>query len=118
MPNFTQKLEVDYYLAMPLDADKRCILQYSPLIMFVVLASNVTKLICMIVLLTFFREPILATIGDGIASFMARPDETADKPIYHDAYGNPNGVIPRWRKLNFKWWHAISRRRRLASLTP
>ncbi|KAK8254497.1 hypothetical protein HDK77DRAFT_350889, partial [Phyllosticta capitalensis] len=49
-------------------------LRISLLFMLIVIAFNFLKLIIMLSILVFDTEPRLATIGDGIASFLNKPD--------------------------------------------
>lgn len=56
-----------------------CQLQYVSYIIYVVVICNVVKFLCMCAAARFLwnlNEPILATIGDAVSSFLESPDET------------------------------------------
>ena len=69
-----QQYEIDYCLSQPTDLGGTCKLQYSSIIMICVVIANTVKFCCIVFLLRTQFEPVLATIGDGIASFLERPD--------------------------------------------
>ena len=57
---------------------QRCTLQYVSYLLGAVVACNIIKVICMIAaafLLWDLDEPIFATVGDAVASYLERPDE-------------------------------------------
>lgn len=73
---------IDYCLVKPVEFNVGCQLQYSLVIMLIVLACNAIKVVCILVFLFTSKEPVIATIGDGIASFLARPDmHTKHRPF-------------------------------------
>ncbi|KAH8751875.1 hypothetical protein BGZ57DRAFT_774608, partial [Hyaloscypha finlandica] len=73
---------IDYCLAQQTDLSGKCQLQCSLVIMISVLIANAIKLTCMIFILRPHLEPILATIGDGTASFLERLDPfNVDRPF-------------------------------------
>ncbi|CAG8961895.1 hypothetical protein HYFRA_00013695 [Hymenoscyphus fraxineus] len=135
----TTEWPIDYCLADRTNLGGECQLQYSFVVMACVVAANVIKLVCMVIVLKTQREPVLATIGDGIASFLERPDRfTADTPFLsrtearmfkytgeksHTGASLSKGVSlkgkPRkWktRKFALRWWEAPSWRRRCITL--
>ncbi|KAH8591808.1 hypothetical protein B0O99DRAFT_631704 [Bisporella sp. PMI_857] len=65
---------IDYCLSRPTDIGSMCQLQYSLIIMITVLIANMTKFGVIFYFLWSSHEPVLATIGDGIASYLERPD--------------------------------------------
>lgn len=64
--------EIEYCLTT--DAEHECQLKYSPLILYIAIACNVVKLASISACLLLSREPIFATIGDAVDSFLRRPD--------------------------------------------
>lgn len=67
--------EIDYCLTT--EADHECQLKYSPLILYIALACNVLKIGSILGCLLLSREPILATIGDAVDSFLRHPDQAS-----------------------------------------
>ncbi|PMD21179.1 hypothetical protein NA56DRAFT_133898 [Hyaloscypha hepaticicola] len=116
---------IDYCLAQGTDIPGKYQLQYSLIIMICVLVANAIKLTCMILILSTHLEPAVTTIGDGIASFLQRPDLfTVDRPFLNRqqarrfkklGVGGPD----RWRKPRFtlRWWNAPSLPRWIITLT-
>jgi hypothetical protein len=74
--NSTNQYPIDYCLANKADFGGQCQLQYSVIIMFCVILANIVKLACMTTVLITQHEPVMATVGDCIASFLETPDET------------------------------------------
>jgi hypothetical protein len=120
----SEEWPIDYCLAQQTDLSGKCQLQYSLVIMICVLVANAIKLSCMIFILRTHLEPVLATIGDAIASFLEHPDPfTVNRPFMdrqqarrfkpHDVGGEV-----RWNKPKFalRWWNAPSRPRWLITL--
>jgi hypothetical protein len=78
----TQDWEIDYCLSQPLNLGGHCQLQYSLIIMLCVLTANFIKMTCILLALHLHFEPVLATLGDAISSFLANPDPyTAGRPF-------------------------------------
>lgn len=108
--------EIDYCLAQKTNIAGKCQLQYSFVIMVFVLVANAVKLSCIIYFLLTNLQPVLATVGDGIASFLERPDPfTADTPFLDRGQarqfrsGRKSGPV-RWQKpkMRLRWWNAPS----------
>jgi len=55
---------------------EHCRLQFSTSIMYAVIIMNLLKVVVMIVSLSWRSEPALVTVGDGLASFLEKPDAT------------------------------------------
>jgi hypothetical protein len=70
-----EQYQIDHCLAT--NAGHLCQLQYCQLILSVAIACNVVKFSSIFLYLIFYREPILATVGDGAASFLCAPDWTS-----------------------------------------
>jgi hypothetical protein len=121
----SEEWPIDYCLAQQTDLSGKCQLQYSFVIMISVLIANAIKLTCMIFILRTHLEPILATIGDGIASFLERPDPfTVGRHFLNrqQARRFKNigvGGKVRWYMPRFalRWWNAPSRPRWYITLT-
>jgi hypothetical protein len=64
--------EIDHCYSHPVE--EQCTLQYSFIILLVVISCDVLKLVAMISTLIWVSEKPLAIVGDAIASFMERPD--------------------------------------------
>lgn len=56
--------------------DRPCSLKYDERLLIVVVVANAVKVAAMIATLLQSRRPALVTIGDGLASFLERPDAT------------------------------------------
>lgn len=67
--------EIDYCLTT--NADHECQLKYSPMILYIALVCNVVKLASILGCLLLSQEPIFATIGDAVNSFLRHPDEAS-----------------------------------------
>jgi hypothetical protein len=120
----TEQWPVDYCLAQRTDLSGLCQLQYSLIIMIIVLIANSIKLSCIMFLLWTHMEPILATIGDGIASFLERPDRiTAFRPFLDRSAARKFNRLEekrtpvRWSPKQLRWWHAPSTTRWVLTLT-
>lgn len=56
-----------------------CQLRFVPFILYTVIVCNAVKFLCMCIVAKYLSnldEPILATIGDAVASFLDQPDAT------------------------------------------
>lgn len=58
---------------------ERCRLRFSVIIMSIVIGCNLTKTICMLLILRRQRSQPLTTLGDAIESFLLRPDSTTEQ---------------------------------------
>jgi len=112
----TQEYPIDYCLSQPTDVGGQCQLQYSLVIMICVLIANAVKFACILCLFWTQYEPVLATIGDGIASFLERPDPmTIERPFLTRNEARKFDIAAkrqpvRWQrpKKVLRWWHAPS----------
>jgi hypothetical protein len=116
----TPEYEIDYCLSSATNIGGKCQLQYS-LIMTCVIIANTVKLICIMCFLCTQSEPVLATIGDEIASFLEQPDLfTAEQPFLSRDNANSDLQLlgrlaatrqpARWQKTKraLRWWQAPS----------
>jgi hypothetical protein len=67
-----KNFSVDYCLIQ--SAPEQCTLEYSLIILLVVMGCDVLKLVAMVSTLLWVAEQPLATVGDSIASFLEKPD--------------------------------------------
>lgn len=68
---------IDYCLARKIE--EHCKLQFSLIIMIIVILCNIVKMICMIVTVWMERVATFVTLGDAVSSFLDDPDSfTAD----------------------------------------
>ena len=66
------QVQIQYCLSVREEA--RCKLQFSPVIMTVIIICNLTKTVCMITVAWKQDPEPLVTLGDAISSFLDRPD--------------------------------------------
>jgi len=71
--NFT----INYCLAQK-EYNQGCHIDFSPIMMIIVIISNTVKVICLVIIARKFRVnyPALLTTGDAVQSFLERPDDT------------------------------------------
>lgn len=65
-------LPVEYCLSK--SVEERCRLQFSLVIMGIVIGCNLAKIICMVLTLWYHKSQPLVTLGDAISSFLDHPD--------------------------------------------
>ena len=70
------KIAVDYCLSVPVE--ERCRLQFSLVIMVIVIFCNFVKATCMFLTLLYHKSQPLVTLGDAIASFLQHRDPTTE----------------------------------------
>lgn len=115
---------IDYCLSQVTDLGGMCKLQYSLVIMICVIIANIIKFGVILYFLRSTHEPVLATIGDGIATFLERPDPiTANSPFLDRAAARkfnldlaPPSAPYRERTNTLRWWHGPSLTRWLVTL--
>ena len=73
---------IQYCLSQPVEG--HCTLQFSILIITIVLVCNVTKLACMMMLLLRQQAKPLVTLGDTVESFLETPDPTTENMCLAD----------------------------------
>ena len=78
-------LPIQYCLSQKVDG--HCTLQFSLLIIIIVIFCNITKLACMVMLLLCRQAKPLVTLGDAVESFLATPDVTTDHMCLTDKSG-------------------------------
>lgn len=95
---------------------EHCKLQFSLVIMIVVIVCNLIKTICMSIIAWKQDPEPLVTLGDAIASFLDRPDVKSEgncvvgkTPLQAIKFWGP--LISRWDLKRLRWFRAASRRR-------
>lgn len=105
-----------------------CELRFVPAFSFVVIVCNAIKVFCMFVASNKSREELLLTVGDGVSSFLDRPDlHTAGHCLLSKTnisqWSRP-GIWARWKRREYdlytkhtvprvlpgrkRWWQAVS----------
>lgn len=90
--NAPSGLSVGYCYSNPVE--ERCRLQFSLVIMGIVIGCNLVKTICMVLTLWYHRSQPLVTLGDAMASFLDHPDPTTENMCLANKYSfarNKNG---------------------------
>lgn len=71
-----QTYPIEHCLTVPMD--ESCQLVFSPPICLIVIGCNLIKLICTLLAARDGRKDVFLTIGDAVASYLARPDSTTE----------------------------------------
>ena len=107
------KFAVDHCLSKPVE--ERCRLQFSVVIMIVVIICNLIKTICMLLTLFYHRLQPLVTLGDAISSFLENRDPTTANmclvgktSFLQGSWGFHSGT---WESYRHFWFSAASQRR-------
>jgi hypothetical protein len=111
-----ERWEIDYCLSQQTELGGQCKLQYSLIIMICVLIANSIKFAVIFYFLRTSVEPVLATIGDGISTFLERPDiTTAERPFLSRKGARNFRHSPAPARVQYqhptrplRWWHAPS----------
>ena len=96
--------------------EEHCKLQFSLVIMIVVVISNLIKTVCMSMIVWKQDSEPLVTLGDAIASFLDRPDMTtkgnciAGKTRFEDGR-SWDLMLSGWYLKRLRWFRAASKRR-------
>jgi len=77
-------LSIEYCLSDSIE--ERCRLQFSLVIMGIVIGCNLMKTICMVLTLWYHRSQPLVTLGDALASFLDHPDPTTQNMCLANKY--------------------------------
>ena len=73
---YSHAFPIQYCLSQPVEG--YCTLQFSFLIITIVIVCNIMKLACMMMLLLRQQAKPLVTLGDAVESFLATPDPTTE----------------------------------------
>lgn len=90
--------EIDHCLSSD-SALMQCRLQYSSVILYSVVACNTIKFLAILLHLLYAKEPIMATVGDAVASFLRHPDPaTSGKCLFtkHTSEADIYGSLIQW----------------------
>jgi hypothetical protein len=103
---------IDYCLSR--EWPEKCKVQFSLIILCVVIAGNCIKATCMLATLYVDIEG-LVTIGDAISSFLKTPDETTvgmcivnRRTIAKASWKEPSRVATCWKTSRHFWFQALS----------
>ena len=96
--------------------EEHCKLQFSLVIMIVVIICNLIKTICMSIIAWKQDSEPLVTLGDAIASFLDRPDVTTEGNCIvgknrFEQSRNWRLLLSRWDPKRLRWFRAASQRR-------
>ena len=107
------KFAVDHCLSKPVE--ERCRLQFSVVIMCIVIGCNLVKTICMLLTLLYHRSQPLVTLGDAVSSFLENRDPTTENMCLANktSFINGNwGFYPgTWQLHRHFWFSAASPKR-------
>lgn len=90
--------EIDHCLVS--EALFQCQLEYSSSALYAVVACNAVKFLAILLHLVFAREPIFATCGDAVSSFLAFPDDTTKGDCLYSSHNTVSDfyeLANRWR---------------------
>lgn len=104
---------VDYCLSNPVE--EHCKLQFSMVIMAIVMGCNLVKAVCMLLTLRYHTDQPLVSSGDAIASFLDNPDPTTVNMCLADKYKFiENDWVPGprpWEPKRRRWFASASTKR-------
>ena len=112
--HYSQKT-ISYCLSQPVE--ETCELQFSSLILFIVILCNIVKCTTMILILWRANDPPLVTMGDCITAFLQEPDETTagmcllDKHKVSKGKWRGAGIALPWDSRRRRWFAAASAKR-------
>ena len=101
---------IDYCLVQ--EIDEKCMLQFSVPVMLIIIVGNLTKSVCMVLVLLEGGSRPLLTVGDAIASFLNEPDLATknicltDKKIFRKKLWQKR--ILTWKPKRHRWFRAAS----------
>jgi len=99
------------------ETPESCKLGFNSRMMIFVLVANFVKCIIMVLTLWRLKAPTLVTVGDGVSSFLQRPDKTTigvclntnrDFIRWADGRPNPSRV---WNSKSHSWFESASIKR-------
>ena len=114
-------LKVKYCLSQ--GVDEQCRVQFSLLIMIVVILCNFVKAVALMIVLMVCNKQPLVTIGDAIASFLTSQDVCTQRrclttvfdcrSMSHSGfvYSWPVSISKRWQGCSQRWFHGASETR-------
>jgi len=109
----SSNITVDHCLSRPVE--ERCRLQFSLVIMCVVIGCNLMKMICMLLTLFYHRSQPLVTLGDAINSFLLHRDPITENMCLASKKtflkGGWRGGAEIWQTTRHRWFSAASVKR-------
>ena len=104
---------IEYCLSKPME--EHCRLQFSLVMMLVVIVCNLTKMICMLLTLRYQNSQPLVTLGDAVTSFLDNPDPVTKKQCLatKDKFlaGDWAPGAARWHTQRRRWFAGASLKR-------
>ena len=92
--------------------DEHCRVQFSIVIIGVVIACNFLKVLCMLLTLRKQRSRPLVTLGDAIEEFLVKPDDTTRLACLSDKssfFGEQwRDALSRWQDQSHWWFLSLS----------
>lgn len=111
-PYTNSKYDVQYCLSQPVE--EHCKLQFSIVVMGIVIACNLLKVLCMLLMLRYQRSQPLVTLGDAIASFLRKPDLSteqfclAEKDWFSQKSWGKGPTA--WKDQRYHWFSSASKK--------
>jgi hypothetical protein len=97
---------------------EQCSIEFSLVIMLIVIAANTTKVVVMVIVFLKFRAPTLVTLGDAVASFLNDPDPTTagmcmstKKDVFKVGQDLSTYPAKPWSPKRHFWFNAVSLKR-------
>lgn len=110
---FAQLSPVKYCLSQ--SVEERCRVQFSLVIMIIVICANFVKILCMLLLLWHHKSRPLVTLGDALESFLRDKDQTTERMCLYDILSFRRNTwddgILEWEPKRWRWLSSISQRR-------
>ena len=109
-PGYRESLPVQYCYSQRVE--EHCSVQFSVVIMSIVIMANAVKSVCMFLTLWRQKQPPLVTLGDAIQSFLRLSDPTtahqclASKNDFVNEKWSRN-VLP-WKRRRYFWFSGAS----------
>ncbi len=104
---------VQYCLSQ--SVEEHCQVQFSIVIMGVVMVCNLLKAMCMLLALRQQKSRPLVTVGDAIEEFLSRPDRTTVLACLSEKYSFSDQTwgksSSKWKKEGRRWFSSVSKRR-------
>ncbi len=101
---------IQYCLSQPVE--EHCRVQFSVVIMAIVIVCNLLKTLCMLLALRKQKLQPLVTLGDGIEDFLAKPDETTCLACLSGKNSFSSGRWgdgpSRWENKGHRWFSSLS----------
>lgn len=104
---------VQYCLSQPVE--ERCRVQFSMIIIGVVIACNILKVMCILLAMRQQKSRPLVTLGDAIEEFLVKPDRTTYLACLSGKRSFSGGrwrdAPSRWEEKSHRWLSSLSTQR-------